>query len=338
MVEFHPVTEIFPLMQGEQYDQLVQDIHENDLREAIWLHPDKRIIDGRNRHRACVDAGVDPRFRTWDGEGSLIQFVVSLNLHRRHLTSSQRAAAAAEALEQLKIEAKERQREGGKTKVRQKFAEAPDAGRATAQAAKMFGTNRTYVAEAAKLRDEDQSTFKAIVKGDFTISEMILVKEYLSLGTEADRIAALELDAADRVMLARIAKQANSYRQSKYDRQTVIKRVLDELEAAPGRTLKQVTKQVRREITAAERDEQQQCEEREKRVAEEKEREWQEREPFEHFAELLLGKAPGLGAYERDDIYERLIRHLKNCKLTKLTKAVERLKAEWGAEDEQISA
>ncbi len=75
MLEFHPVTEIFPLMQGEQYDQLVQDIRDNDLREAIWLH-EGQIIDGRNRYRACLDAGVEPRFRTWNGKGSLMQFVV----------------------------------------------------------------------------------------------------------------------------------------------------------------------------------------------------------------------------------------------------------------------
>ena len=86
MTDFHPVAEIFPLMQGEQYDKLVQDIRENGLQESIWMHPDERIIDGRNRYRACLDAGVEPRFRTWEGEGSLIRFIVSLNLHRRHLT------------------------------------------------------------------------------------------------------------------------------------------------------------------------------------------------------------------------------------------------------------
>ena len=123
---------------------------------------------------------MEPRLRTWHGEGSLIDFVVSMNLRRRHLTSSQRAAAAAEALEQLKIEAKARQREGGKTKVPQKIGEASKhEGEATQQAAKMFGTNRTYVVEAAKLRDDDQSTFKAILKGDLTIKESSLINEYL---------------------------------------------------------------------------------------------------------------------------------------------------------------
>ena len=77
--------------------------------------------------------------------------------------------------------------------------------------------------------------------------------------------------------------------------------------------------------------------ERERYPAQLEDSEFKEREPFEHFAEFLLGNS-GLGAYERVEIYERLIRHLKNCKLTKLTVALEKMKAEWDAEDEQETA
>lgn len=93
--EFHEVANIFPMMQGEEFDALKADIAANGLREAIWLHPDGRIIDGRNRYLACEALGIEPQYRTWNGAGSLVAFVVSLNLHRRHLTESQRAMIAA---------------------------------------------------------------------------------------------------------------------------------------------------------------------------------------------------------------------------------------------------
>lgn len=91
----HPVAEAFPLMTGGAYREFVADVAANGLREPIWLFRGK-IIDGRNRYRACVDANVQPKYREWQGEEKdLISFVVSLNLHRRHLNESQRAMVAA---------------------------------------------------------------------------------------------------------------------------------------------------------------------------------------------------------------------------------------------------
>jgi N6-adenosine-specific RNA methylase IME4 len=93
--EFHEVANIFPLMTEAEFSSLKADIAENGLREAVWLHPDGSIIDGRNRYNACTELGIVPEFREWNGDGSLVSFVVSLNLHRRHLTESQRAMVAA---------------------------------------------------------------------------------------------------------------------------------------------------------------------------------------------------------------------------------------------------
>lgn len=81
-------------MTGAAFTELVKDIALNGLREDIWTF-DGKIIDGRNRYNACLQASVTPRFRTWDGNGSLVEFVISLNLHRRHLSESQRAMVAA---------------------------------------------------------------------------------------------------------------------------------------------------------------------------------------------------------------------------------------------------
>ena len=63
------------------------------VREAIWLYEDK-ILDGRHRARACCDLGVSCPTRLYEGDDPL-HFMLSLNLHRRHLTDSQRAMIAA---------------------------------------------------------------------------------------------------------------------------------------------------------------------------------------------------------------------------------------------------
>jgi N6-adenosine-specific RNA methylase IME4/ParB-like chromosome segregation protein Spo0J len=95
-LEFHPVADIFPMMSTREFDDLVADIAEHGLREPVWLHRDGRIIDGRNRYLACRKAGLPPEFRGYEGDDDLlVSFVVSLNLHRRHLNESQRAMVAA---------------------------------------------------------------------------------------------------------------------------------------------------------------------------------------------------------------------------------------------------
>lgn len=93
-IEFHPLAELFPLMEGAEFDALVADIKQHGLREPVVLHDDK-ILDGRNRYRACAAAGIDAIYEEWDCQGSIQAFVISKNLHRRHLNESQRAMVAA---------------------------------------------------------------------------------------------------------------------------------------------------------------------------------------------------------------------------------------------------
>jgi len=92
----HEVANIFPMMTDEEFESLKADIEANGLLEPVWLHPDDHsIIDGRNRYKACTELGATPKYRYWDGKGSLVSFVVSLNLKRRHLNESQRGMVAA---------------------------------------------------------------------------------------------------------------------------------------------------------------------------------------------------------------------------------------------------
>jgi ParB-like chromosome segregation protein Spo0J len=90
---FHPIANLFPLMEGEQFDALLHDIRANGLRQSI-VEFEGLILDGRNRIRACDQVGVAPSFVTFQGSDP-VSFVLSANLHRRHLNESQRAMIAS---------------------------------------------------------------------------------------------------------------------------------------------------------------------------------------------------------------------------------------------------
>lgn len=175
MRQFHEVANLFPLMSGEEFAALKQDIAENGLRESVWLHSDGSIIDGRNRYKACTELGIEPEYRTWNGEGSLVQFVVSLNLHRRHLSSGQRAVVGLDMLPLLEKEAKARQRGGqGGVLLDQKIDQANGekrAPQAAAQAATIVNTNRQYISDAKAIQESAPELIADIRTGELNIPQ-----------------------------------------------------------------------------------------------------------------------------------------------------------------------
>jgi hypothetical protein len=86
--EFHPLADLFPLIEGKDFDTLVADIKTHGQHEPITLLGD-RILEGKNRYRACLEAGVVPTFKSYDGTDPEA-YVVSANIHRRHLTAEQK--------------------------------------------------------------------------------------------------------------------------------------------------------------------------------------------------------------------------------------------------------
>ena len=94
---FHPATNLFPLLEVEspEFGELVQDVREHGVLQPIVLHKGL-VLDGRNRNRACQHAGIEPRFVEWSGE-SPTAYVLSLNVHRLHLTDGLRAMIAVDA-------------------------------------------------------------------------------------------------------------------------------------------------------------------------------------------------------------------------------------------------
>lgn len=92
-MEFHPLANLFPMMTDRELTVLAEDIKTNGQQIPIYLC-DGKILDGRNRFKACELAEVDPKIEQFTGTDPL-NFVVSMNLKRRHLNESQRAMIAA---------------------------------------------------------------------------------------------------------------------------------------------------------------------------------------------------------------------------------------------------
>jgi hypothetical protein len=93
----HPLSSAFPAMSADDFAALVEDIKANGQREPVMLQ-DGMVLDGWHRYRACLQIGIEPQKFTFGGTDP-VSFVLSHNLHRRHLTPSQRAAAVVACTE-----------------------------------------------------------------------------------------------------------------------------------------------------------------------------------------------------------------------------------------------
>lgn len=84
--DIHPLSEKYPLMDAEEFAAFKADLAAHGLKNPIWLF-EGRVLDGRNRLRACLELGIDPVFAEFEGsEAEAAAFVDSQNLHRRHLS------------------------------------------------------------------------------------------------------------------------------------------------------------------------------------------------------------------------------------------------------------
>jgi hypothetical protein len=94
-MEFHQLADVFPLIEGVEFAELVSSVLARGQLEKIITYEGK-ILDGRNRYLACRQAGVEPACEEFEGTFQEARdHVIDANLRRRHMTTSQRAMVAA---------------------------------------------------------------------------------------------------------------------------------------------------------------------------------------------------------------------------------------------------
>lgn len=93
----HALSAAFPALSDDDLAALSNDIRENGQKEAVIVFEGK-VLDGWHRYLACDKAKVKCVTVEHDGSDP-VTFVLSRNLHRRHLTADQRALAIVAATE-----------------------------------------------------------------------------------------------------------------------------------------------------------------------------------------------------------------------------------------------
>jgi len=91
----HPFAGLFDLLSTRELADLSENIAAHGQREPVMIHRNM-ILDGRNRYRACRLKGLPVRYEQFAGTNDeALDYVISKNVYRRHLSSSQRALAMA---------------------------------------------------------------------------------------------------------------------------------------------------------------------------------------------------------------------------------------------------
>lgn len=169
----HELSQILPEMEIADLQQLAENIRTEGLKEEIVLHEGK-ILDGRSRFAACKLVGVKPQTRAFgdrksDGTDPL-KFVLSENVHRRHLTDDQRAIIASELAVRSQVgrpPQKEITENGGG-----EFGGLPVGSASQDEAAKLLNVSPAAVRRGVKVLKKGSAKLKEALKsGEVSISK-----------------------------------------------------------------------------------------------------------------------------------------------------------------------
>ncbi len=166
-VEDHEIAACWRLMNDKELAALGDSILKGGVRFPIVLFEGK-ILDGRNRYRACQMVGVEPRFEVFTGDP--LRFAIDANRERRHDNRNQRAMAAAK-LANLK-------RGSNQYKVGPSTEGSAAGGKSitVAEAAKALGVSVSSVERARRVRTSaSPETIARIEAGEMTVSKALAI-------------------------------------------------------------------------------------------------------------------------------------------------------------------
>lgn len=156
-MEYHEIANIFPMMTNAEYEHLKADIVLNGQLDPVVLYEGK-ILDGRNRWKACTELGLVINYDQYQGDNPL-SYVISKNLHRRHLNETQRAVVASKLANM---------RQGERTDI-----VSIDTKLSMVGAAKLLNIGRNTVARVKEVERKAPEFIPQMERGEMTVNQAI---------------------------------------------------------------------------------------------------------------------------------------------------------------------
>lgn len=161
-MKIHPLANLIPPMSGDEYENLKDSIKSNGLLNPIILFEDS-ILDGKHRFKACSELKIKPKFQNFHENGvSAIEFIVSQNLDRRNLNPGQKACAACNLYDEMKIpHSYHKAPKDDSINERQR--------RTSFKVATLTGARRGSIEKALYIRKRNKGLFDKVFSGEISL-------------------------------------------------------------------------------------------------------------------------------------------------------------------------
>lgn len=147
--EYHDIANMYPMAILDEFELLKQSIQERGQQLPIVLYEGK-ILDGRNRYKACQQLGIEPVYEVFEGSyDDALDYSIELNSGRRNLDKSQKAMVAAYSVEKSRLD------ESHKIKIK--------------DAAKIYGISDRYIKDALYILNENERIAEQVFNGQETV-------------------------------------------------------------------------------------------------------------------------------------------------------------------------
>jgi ParB-like chromosome segregation protein Spo0J len=270
-IKIHPACDLFPPMPEEDFQELKANIAEHGVRDFVTFWKGQ-LVDGRHRVRAMQELGIDVMCHSSElyDDDDPFSFAISVNLKRRHLTTSQRAMIASKLATLLhgtnRFEEKVDARIQASTTTQEKAAQALNVGRTSIQEARKIERDAAPEVTAAvhagtvtlnaaanlvKAEPDKQKQAAIVARGKQAVKEVVTAKKAeeqpkpptpkpVESNVIGDVKALLKTAGANKLIRSRTQTLLTRIIESTPAERAIMRRILDAMDRDPDGTASKI--------------------------------------------------------------------------------------------------